>query len=247
MLIELAGIPAEVICRYPENEVFLSDYRTERPPLITIRPDDEDLRRIQSGFDRVAVLNGGEPQPLPPAFLENNAIHALLAESLVAYDVLLMHGSALCMDGEAYVFTARSGTGKSTHARLWREAFGDRVWMINDDKPLLRILPDEVRVYGTPWAGKHRLSRNAYAPLRAIILLDRATENSMSVLSGAEAFQTLLSSAYASVHPATSLRIMTIERTVANSADFYHLCCTPDISSAYFARTYMQRHSGRAG
>ena len=114
-------------------------------------------------------------------------LHALLAEKLVAYGALLMHGSALCMDGNAYIFTAKSGTGKSTHARLWREAFGDRVWMINDDKPMIRV--DEMRVYGTPWDGKHHLSRNASAPLKAIVKLERAEENRVAPLAKADAFQ----------------------------------------------------------
>ena len=81
------------------------------------------------------------------------------------------------MDGAAYLFTAPSGTGKSTHTRLWREVFGDRVWMINDDKPMLRISENLVTAYGTPWNGKHHISRNASAPLKAIVQLNRGKEN----------------------------------------------------------------------
>ena len=66
------------------------------------------------------------------------------------------------------MFTAPSGTGKSTHARLWREAFGERVVMINDDKPLLLVRPEGVTVYGTPFRGKHGLGGDRSAPLRAI-------------------------------------------------------------------------------
>ena len=79
------------------------------------------------------------------------------------------------MDGEAYIFTAVSGTGKSTHAMLWREVFGERVRMINDDKPLIRITPEgKAVVYGTPWDGKHHLSKNSAFPLKAICWLTRA-------------------------------------------------------------------------
>ena len=77
------------------------------------------------------------------------------------------------MDGQAVLFTAKSGTGKSTHTKLWRDLFGERAVMVNDDKPLLRILKDGVLVCGTPWDGKHRLSTNCALPLKAICILER--------------------------------------------------------------------------
>lgn len=95
----------------------------------------------------------------------------MLAAALLYYNILLMHGSALCMDGEAYIFAAPSGTGKSTHARLWREVFGDRVWMINDDKPLVRVEEERAFVFGSPWCGKHKLGCNGSARLKAVVEL----------------------------------------------------------------------------
>ena len=118
--------------------------------MFTIEPTEDDLARIQRGLDRIAEAEGNPKEQRSDSFLENNAIHALIAEKLVEYDILLFHGSALCMDRQAYIFTAPSGTGKSTHARLWREAFGDRVWMINDDKPLIQVQDGKAMVYGSP-------------------------------------------------------------------------------------------------
>ena len=155
--VALAGVPVRIRCRFEGNKAFLSDYVTDGEPLFTVEPTEDDLLRMQADFDRMDEAEGIPRHRRTEEFLENNAIHALLAEKLVAQDVLLMHGSALCMDGEGIIFTAKSGTGKSTHARLWREAFGDRVWMVNDDKPLLKITETGVTVYGTPWDGKHRL------------------------------------------------------------------------------------------
>ena len=142
MLIEIAGIPAEVISRYPVNELFLKEYVTDRAPLISIIPTEEDLAKIQTDFDRMDKAEGRPAHRRSGAYLENNAIHALLAEKLVDFDVLLVHGSALCMDGKAYIFMAPSGTGKSTHTRLWREVYGSRVIMINDEMNFLRRLVD---------------------------------------------------------------------------------------------------------
>ena len=159
MLIEIAGVPGEILCKCPENERFFKDYISNKEPLFVVEPSEENLQRIQASCDRMNDEAGFPRRQRAEKYLENSAIHALLAEKLTEYDVLLLHGSALCMDGEAVIFTANSGTGKSTHSRLWRELFGDQVWMINDDKPLLRIGEESTCVFGSPWEGKHHLSR----------------------------------------------------------------------------------------
>ena len=247
MLIELAGVPVEVRCAYAENEAFFRDYAVSKPqgadlsqganlsPCFTIAPTAVDLARMQADFDRTAAVEGTTKRTHAPAFLENNAIHALLAEQLIHYDVLLMHGSALCMDGQGYIFTAKSGTGKSTHARLWREAFGERVWMINDDKPMLKITEAGVTVHGTPWNGKHHLSRNAAAPLKAIIALSRDDTNHIEPMSRADAFPVLMKQCFGSRDPATMARIIELERRLLNAVDFYRLGCNMSQEAAFVA------------
>ena len=89
----------------------------------------------------------------------------------------MLHGSTVAVDGRAYLFTAPCGTGKSTHTRLWRELFGDRAIMVNDDKPFWQITPDCVLASGSPWSGKHGLASNVCVPLRGICLLHRGKEN----------------------------------------------------------------------
>ena len=228
----LAGIPVEIRCRYEENRIFLKDYLTDRDPLLTIEPSADDLEQIQEGLNRMDEAEKFPKRRRPESFLENNAIHALLAEKLVEHNVLLMHGSALCMDGKAYIFTAASGTGKSTHARLWREVFGDRVWMINDDKPMLRIEESGVTVWGTPWDGKHRLSRNASARLHAIIRLVRSKENRMTSMSKAEAFPVVMAQTFASDHPAAMMHIVQLETQLLDAVDFYTLECNMNPEAA---------------
>lgn len=242
MVIELAGVPVEVRCAYAENEAFFRDYAVSKPlgadipPRFTIAPTAADLARMQADLDRTAAEEGRAPKrDYAPAFLENNAIHALLAEQLIHYDVLLMHGSALCMDGQGYIFTAKSGTGKSTHARLWREAFGERVWMINDDKPMLKITEAGVTVHGTPWNGKHHLSRNAAAPLKAIIALSRDETNHIEPLSRADAFPVLMRQCFGSRDPSIMLRIIELEKRMLDAVDFYKLGCNMSPEAAQVA------------
>ena len=242
MLIELAGIPAEVICRHPANELFLKEYVTDKVPLISVVPTEEDLIRIQADFDRMDKAEGRPPHKRSGAFLENNAIHALLAERLVDFDVLLVHGSALCMDGKVYIFTAPSGTGKSTHTRLWREVYGDRVIMINDDKPMLKISEAGTTVYGTPWDGKHHLSRNACAPLEAIVELNRDVYNHMEPMTGVEAFPLLMKHSYGSGRPDTMRKIMELRKQLLDTVRFYRLGCNMSPEAARVAFETMNLH-----
>lgn len=96
---------------------------------------------------------------------------------LDGFDGFFFHSSCLELDGEGYAFSAVSGTGKSTHTALWQKHFGDRVTMINDDKPIIRRCGGRFYVYGTPWMGKANIGTNTKAPLKAVYILERAKEN----------------------------------------------------------------------
>ena len=234
--IELARVPLEIRCRYPANERFFADYLTDKPPLFTVEPTDDDLDRMLQELRRTDEAEGVRRLGYGRPYLENNAIHALVTEKMLEQRVLLMHGSALCMDGQGYLFTAPSGTGKSTHTRFWRETFGERVWMINDDKPLLRLEQDgSVWAYGTPWNGKHHLSRNAGAPLRAIIRLSRSEHNTIEPLSRADAFAVLMSQCFSSRDPLVMRRVLALENELLQAVKFYSLGCNLDPDAARVA------------
>ncbi len=233
--IELAGVPIEISCRYEENREFFEGYYSEEKPLVSIDTVGHDLEPFQRAYDALDAKDGLPQYRRTDPFLENTLIHTLLASELIAHNVLLMHGSALCMDGQAYIFSAPSGTGKSTHARLWRETFGDRVFMINDDKPMLRIDGDNISVYGTPWNGKHHLGRNTSAPLKAIIRLSRGETNLITPLSKADALKLLLNQAIKTRNTANMQTVISLEMKLLRQIDFYALTCTMDPEAALVA------------
>lgn len=96
---------------------------------------------------------------------------------LLKFNGFMLHSSAVCVDNKAYLFSANSGTGKSTHTSLWLKLFGDKAFIINDDKPAIKIENGKAYVYGTPWSGKSDLNRNVRVPLQGICVLERAEEN----------------------------------------------------------------------
>ena len=231
--IELAGIPLNVKCKYVENKNFFNDYYTDKTPEFTIEPNDELIRSVQTDFDH---MNAAEEQPIVSyneSFLENNAIHILAVEKLLEYNVLMLHGSALAIDGKGIIFTAKSGTGKSTHTRLWREVFGSRVLMVNDDKPLIRV--DEAKIYGTPWNGKHHLSCNISVPLKAIVKLERATENTVVPASVKDALTTMMKRGHIPAEQRQKTLLMDLYIRLINSVPFYNLECNMDPDAARVA------------
>ncbi len=115
------------------------------------------------------------------------------ARELTDFDGFCFHASAVALDHQAVLFSAPSGTGKSTHTSLWLRYFGeDRAVIINDDKPAIRMSCGEFYAYGTPWSGKHDQSANVGVPLQAIVFLEQAPQNHIKSLDSAEAVRLLL-------------------------------------------------------
>lgn len=111
---------------------------------------------------------------------------------LLKFDGMLLHASAVVVDGRAYLFSAPCGTGKSTHTQLWLRVFGDKAAILNDDKPALRFEDGCWYAYGTPWSGKHDISTNVRVPVAGICFLHRAAENTIAPFAGPRAIFSLL-------------------------------------------------------
>lgn len=112
---------------------------------------------------------------------------SLFNRILLEFNGCMLHSSAVVVDGYAYLFSADSGTGKSTHTQLWLQHFGERAFIINDDKPVLRMENGEWYVYGTPWSGKTNKNVNTKVKLGAIVFLERAEDNWIEDISVKEA------------------------------------------------------------
>lgn len=163
--------------RYAQTAEYLRDYRCDSAAYeLAIRVTDEMIAHERA----LNIEIHGDP--CEDWLCESVAILRVICDYIIRRGGFFLHCSCLRIDGGAVIFTAPSGTGKSTHAALWRRVFGDRVEMINDDKPLVREEDGGFTVYGTPWNGKHRIGSNSSAPIRAIFFLEQAPENSAEPL-----------------------------------------------------------------
>ncbi len=170
--IETAGLVIRIENQYDYVKNLCREYLTEenRSADFTVAVTEEELR---AEVDKAPELFFGD------GYAEAVVLYEKISNALPIYDAFVMHSSVVEVNGEAYCFAAESGTGKSTHTRYWREVLGDRVTVINGDKPIYRFVKNQLMAYGTPWCGKENWHTNTSAPLKALCLLERGEENTV--------------------------------------------------------------------
>lgn len=179
--IKIAELVVRIHNVYPFVQAFCKDY-------ITDPVDDPDLvvETTEEEIQRVLEIEGTN---LPADRAEGLCIYKKICLQLPKkFNGFFMHCAVIEYHGKGYAFAAPSGTGKSTHIRLWRKKFGDAVHVINGDKPIMRFDADgHLIAYGTPWCGKEGYQTNASVPLKAICFIERSESNRIHSLSAKDA------------------------------------------------------------
>ena len=183
---EIAGLAVCVQPMFQSTREYCRPYLSDKAPDFTVTGTPEDLVFQQALLEQEAIEEGLKIRIFKDPFLERATIQRRVADRLLDRDTLMFHGSTVAVDGKAYLFTGPCGTGKSTHTRLWRELFGQRAIMVNDDMPFLQVTAEGVLAYGSPWNGKHGLSANVCVPLQGICFLQRGTENQIHPITPAQ-------------------------------------------------------------
>lgn len=174
-----------------------------------------------------------------PGYTEWLEIHRAIAAFLEKRDGILMHGAAICACGGAYIFTAPSGTGKTTHISRWLKLYGENVFVLNGDKPLIRHIDDSFIVYGTPWCGKERLGANTKAPLKGIALLSRADENSIEAVNAGDYLSPIMRQVYFHREGECISNVMDFLDKMLSSVPVYSLKCNISDDAARVAAKLM--------
>jgi len=169
--IKIAGLTVKIFALYPTSRELCCDYLTEpvQNPDITVISSCEDISKELKNAD----------EPAKPDYQEFLYIYRKIAEELPKFRAFVFHGAAISYKNKGYLFTAPSGTGKSTHIMLWRKHMGKAVDIINGDKPIIKITDDGIFVCSTPWAGKECWQKNRILPLAAVTLLKRSESPSI--------------------------------------------------------------------
>ena len=183
--VRIAGVVVEIVTEYRPGISLYQDFRTSEQPdcRITLTDDDIDFSAVE--LNKKAKL-----------LIRTSCVLRKFSEALLPFDAILMHGTAVGLGNTAYLFTAPSHTGKTTHARLWMENCSN-AYFINGDKTFIRFREDgSILACGSPWAGKENLYTNTMTPLKSIVLMERAGDNYIRRISFAEAFPILLQQTY---------------------------------------------------
>ncbi len=167
---------------------------------------------------------------------------------LLRFDGMMLHASAVEYEGRAFLFSGPSGMGKSTHARLWREAFGEEVSVFNDDKPALRRFEGgEWYAYGTPWCGKDGVNQNKKVALAGICFLRRGEQNAIRRLGPAEILPRLMAQTMHNLGPNAMDRLLCLGERLIEEVPVFEMQCLANADAARLSCETMKKAMEDAG
>lgn len=197
------------------------NYIADEEPAFTVKIGDDERRReaetsTEEVKKKIKDLDG---------YAESVCVYRNICRILPSYGAFLFHSAALSYRGEGYLFSAPSGTGKTTHLRLWMRMLKGEPQIVNGDKPILKKTDGGFVVCGTPWSGKEGWQNNVCAPVRAVCFLERSKENRIERMSDGEAAQALFAQLVYPRDPANLSAMLTLADGFVKSARFYRLHC----------------------
>lgn len=214
--IRLAGLTVEMHSKYPETEEFCRDYLCESstPDIVAVTDDEE-----------IAHQRALCAEPVSEQHAEAVCLYRSIAEQLPRFDGFVFHGAAIRYGENGYLFTAPSGTGKTTHIVLWRALLGERVDIINGDKPIIRFLNGKPFLFSSPWAGKEGWQKNTSAPLGGICLLNQAPRSTISALDPFQHLPRLFCQIYVAKDPDAAEKTIHLVERLCKDLRLFSLDC----------------------
>lgn len=169
----------------------------------------------------------------PPGHILDHLLIFALSVAAVGKGILLIHASTILYRGKAVMFLGESGTGKSTHSRMWLENI-DGSTLLNDDAPAVRITADGATAYGTPWSGKTPCYRAEHYPLAALVRIRRAPYNEITRLNTLQAFGAVLPSCLPTLQQDERMLDILCDALshMLSAVPVYTLDCLPDADAA---------------
>lgn len=227
--IELAGKVIAIQNIYADTFKRCSDFITAKPAEIEVTITEADIENECKKSISEALYEGVETVLFPAYELESTATYRKIAEALIPHNIAVFHGAVVAVGDEAYLFTAKSGTGKTTHINLWLENIPG-TYVVNGDKPLLIVDNESVYACGSPWAGKEGMFCNKIVPLKAICILERGEQNRIERITRKEAFPMLMQQIYRS--PSQMADVMRLASDIGGKTALYRLSCNMEPEAA---------------
>ena len=228
--IKLAGIPIKIHTLY-DSLLNIESYETAEAPFFTVSTTGLDILAEQRKCMAEAAY---EDLPYPaysPPKLENTAVYRKIADALPDYDGFVFHDSAVAVREQAYLFTARSGMGKSTHTALWLKNIPGS-YIVNGDKPVIRLIGGRPFICGTPLMGKEGYGCNRMVPLSAICFLNRGKENRIEATEFRNVYPRLIGQSYRPENAALMVKTIELLKKIGKCVPIYELFCNMEDEAA---------------
>ena len=226
MIYEIAGLKIEMNPKFDRLKRQSEAYKSLGEPVIRINPDfDGGLYALPDNCtaeDREYIYSS-----------------AAFCQEIIPHGRFFLHASAVVLDGEAYLFSAPSGMGKSTHTALWLKRFQGS-YILNDDKPVIFPENERVTVWGTPFAGKTDLQVNLGVPLRAVCFLKQGNENSITRIDSERAIALTLNNTYRPKNAEEMNLLLDMIEKVVERADIFEMSCRNESAAAEMSYNAMK-------
>lgn len=221
-IIEIAKIKIQILNKYKYLEKLCSDYIINSSSFdFSISISEEEIEEEKKKDENHTL-----------GYLESICCYRKICLNLVKYNCFLIHACTIKIDDYAYLFSAKSGTGKTTHCKLLKEYLGNRLTFINGDKPVIRIIDGIPYAYGTPWNGKERYGENINAIVKAIVFVERAKNNSIELIKKDLLLPKILNQILIPNNEEGVTKTFELIDKLLNQTKQYLLKCNMDISAA---------------
>ncbi len=205
---------------------------TAKDPNITLNLTIERLQELQNKYPHLDLEE-----------LEYIFLGQLFYKEILKFNGMLLHASAVVKDGEAYLFSAPSGTGKSTHTQLWLKEFPD-AYILNDDKPAIFFIDDMPYVAGTPFSGKHDISKNELVPLKGICFITRSKENWIKELDNVRSVFEILNQTERIPYKEDMILIINLVEKIIKRPHIFKMGCNISKEAVYTSYNLMKNPLG---
>ena len=231
-LIEIAGLKVRMLCDFSYTQNLCKEFiATEGDCDIIAKTNPVEINAESAEYTENSFSKG---------YCESVCLYRSIAEQMPNRDGFVFHGAAVDIDGKGVIFTAPSGTGKTTHISLLMKNYPESVKIINGDKPILRKTDGEWKVFSTPWAGKEGWKNNTSSPLFAIIILERGADNHIDEISGANCFEKIMGQIYIPHNGEARLRTFDLLDEMSKKVKFYRLTCNMEDEAAKVSYTMLK-------
>lgn len=244
--IRIANLVIGIENKYEYVRRLCREYETEAEPAdFCVSVTEQEIAAEQENArEQSAGAKDGGAWHCTPQYCESACLYRSICLKLIEYDAFLMHAAAVELDGEGYLFAAKSGVGKTTHAKLWLREFGGRARVINGDKPVCRFLDGKLYACGTPWCGKEGLGANVMVPVKAICFLERAADNRIRRMEESEIIGRIFHQLLMPREEGAIERFLDMIDRMLASVGWFALQCNTEEAAARTAYEGMNRTGG---